>query len=145
MTMNTPPPPPGPPSGSGSGPSQPLTNPLVYYWKRVLLENYAQFQGRARRAEFWWYTLGNVVIAVILVILASLASIFWVLYAIYALAVIVPSVAVAVRRLHDTDKSAWYLLFYLIPFIGGIILIVFWATDSTRGTNQYGTSEKYPS
>ena len=66
------------------------------------------------------------------------------LYAIYALAVIVPSVAVAVRRLHDTDKSAWFLLFYLIPFIGGIILIVFWATDGTRGANDYGMSEKYP-
>jgi uncharacterized membrane protein YhaH (DUF805 family) len=78
------------------------------------------------------------------VVLASIASIFWVLYVIFALAVIVPSIAVSVRRLHDTDKSAWYLLFYLIPFIGGIIMIVFWATDSTRGTNQYGTSEKYP-
>ena len=49
------------------------------------------------------------------------------------------------RPVVGRDKRAWYLLFYLIPFIGGIILIVFWATDSTRGTNQYGTSEKYPS
>ena len=81
----------------------------------------------------------------ILAILASAASIFWVLYFLFALAVIVPSLGVAVRRLHDTSKSAWFLLLYLIPFIGGIILIVIWATDSTPGTNQYGTSEKYPS
>ena len=56
----------------------------------------------------------------------------------------IPSIAVGVRRLHDTGKSAWFLLFYLVPFVGGIIMIVFYAIDSTPGTNQYGTSEKYP-
>ena len=146
MSMDTPPPPPSaatPSSGSG-GATPALANPLVEYWKKVVLENYANFQGRARRAEFWWFTLVNIIAAVVLSILIQVSGIFWVLYAIYVIGLIVPSIAVAVRRLHDTDKSAWYLLIYLIPFVGWIVMIVFYATDSTRGTNQYGVSPKYP-
>ena len=146
MSMDTPPPPPSaatPSSGPG-GATPALANPLVEYWKKVVLENYANFQGRARRAEFWWFTLVNIIAAVVLSILIQVSGIFWVLYAIYVIGLIVPSIAVAVRRLHDTDKSAWYLLIYLIPFVGWIVMIVFYATDSTRGTNQYGVSPKYP-
>jgi uncharacterized membrane protein YhaH (DUF805 family) len=66
-----------------------------------------------------------------------------VLGVIYSLAVLVPGLAVGVRRLHDTDKSGWWLLLALIPIVGIIVLIVFWATDGLPGTNQYGASEKY--
>jgi uncharacterized membrane protein YhaH (DUF805 family) len=145
--MNAPPPPPPPPSapgGSGSAPTAPVGNPLVGYWKQVVLERYAQFTGRARRAEYWWFALATTIVGVILSVLGAVSSIFIILYYVYALAVLIPSLAVGIRRLHDTDRSGWWLLIALIPLIGVIVLIVFLATDSTRGTNQYGTSEKYP-
>jgi uncharacterized membrane protein YhaH (DUF805 family) len=144
VSMQPPPPPPPSAPGSGSGAPQSMKNPLVEYWKQVVLENYANFQGRARRAEFWWFALANIIVFVVLGILTAIASIFVVLEIVVGLALIVPSIAVAVRRLHDTDKSAWFLLLYLVPFVGGIIMIVLYALDSTRGTNQYGISEKYP-
>jgi uncharacterized membrane protein YhaH (DUF805 family) len=139
--MNVPPPP--PPSSGGGTPSPPLSNPLVSYWKLVVLERYAQFTGRSRRAEFWWYFLANFIISVVLNILIGISSIFWVLYVIYGLAVLIPGLAVAVRRLHDTDRSGWWLLIGLIPIVGIIVLIVFWATDGNPGPNRYGVSEKY--
>ncbi len=86
MSMEQPPPPP-PPSGSGGGAPRPaMSNPLISYWKLVVLERYAQFTGRSRRAEFWWYFLANFIITVVLNILVGIASIFVVLYVIYALA-----------------------------------------------------------
>ena len=141
---DVPPPPPSVPGGEYGGAAQPpLPNPLVGYWKRVVLEKYADFTGRARRSEYWWFTLANFVVALVLVLLVAVADIFWVLYVLYALALIVPSIAVTIRRLHDTDKSGWWILIALVPFVGGIILLVFMCIDSTRGANQWGVSEKY--
>jgi uncharacterized membrane protein YhaH (DUF805 family) len=125
-----------------------LPNPLISYWKKVVLENYANFQGRARRAEFWWYFLANVIISVVLNIIDAVIGLgmgggIGVLGLIYSLAVLIPGLAVAVRRLHDTDKSGWWLLLALIPLVGIIVLIVFWATDGDPRPNQYGPSEKY--
>jgi uncharacterized membrane protein YhaH (DUF805 family) len=117
---------------------------LVENWKKVVLENYANFSGRSRRTEFWWFALANLIIGVVLSILGNAAGIFNVIYTLYSLAVLVPSIAVGIRRLHDIGKSGWFLLIGLIPIVGFIILIVWAATDSQRGTNQYGTSEKYP-
>jgi uncharacterized membrane protein YhaH (DUF805 family) len=145
--MDVPPPPPPPPpgtGGSGAPGSPPIGNPLVGYWKQVVLERYAQFTGRARRAEYWWFALANVICIVALLLLSGITKIFLVAYFIYLLALIVPSIAVAVRRLHDTDKSGWWFLIGLVPFVGGIILLVLMCIDSTRGANQYGVSEKYP-
>ena len=73
-------------------------------------------------------------------ILGQVADFFWVLGALYGLAVLIPSLAVAVRRLHDTDKSGWCLLLGLIPCVGLIILIVFFATEGTRGPNRFGAA-----
>ena len=143
MNMDTPPPPP-PPSGNGSGAAALPANPLIGYWKLVVLARYAQFQGRARRAEFWWFVLANIIISVVLLVLTAIASVFIVLYVIFWLGMIIPSLAVGVRRLHDTGKSGWFLLLDLIPLVGPIILLVFFATDGTPGANQYGMSEKYP-
>ena len=137
-------PPPPPPGSGGVVPQPALPNPLVSYWKQVVLERYAQFTGRSRRAEFWWYFLANTIVYIVLNILIAVSSIFWVLYVIYALGVLIPGIAVGIRRLHDTDKSGWWLLLVLIPIVGLIVLIVFWATDGTRGANDYGMSEKYP-
>ena len=141
-------PPPPPPSSYGSVGQPPLPNPLVSYWKRVVLENYTNFTGRARRAEFWWYFLANLIISIVLNIID--AGLGWgsgyggILSGIYGLAVLLPGLAVGIRRLHDTDKSGWWLLLIFIPIVGLIVLLVFWATDSTRGANDYGMSEKYP-
>ena len=142
MSMDQPPPPP-PPGMGGASPQPALSNPLVSYWKQVVLERYAQFTGRSRRAEFWWYVLANFIISVVLNILVGIASIFVVLDLIYVLAVLIPGLAVAIRRLHDTDKSGWWILIGLIPLVGAIVLIVFWATDGKPEPNQYGASEKY--
>jgi len=136
-----PPPPPPPPGIPGGGGSAPPSNPLIGYWKLVVLERYALFQGRAGRPEFWWFTLANVIVAVILNVLAAATSLFLVVYVIYALALIVPSLAVAVRRLHDTDKSGWWILISLVPFVGGIILIVFLCLAGTPGPNRYGVAQ----
>ena len=112
--------------------------PIIENWKLVVLERYAKFDGRAGRAEFWWYVLANVVVYVALAILAQISGIFLILYILYGLAMLVPSIAVAIRRLHDTDKSGWLLLIGLVPFIGAIILLVFYAIEGTPGPNQYG-------
>jgi uncharacterized membrane protein YhaH (DUF805 family) len=137
-------PPPPPPSDFGYGGASPATppdgNPLVGYWKRVVLERYALFTGRSARPEFWWYFLAAAIIGIVFNILIGISSFFFVIYVIYGLAVLIPGLAVGVRRLHDTDKSGWWLLLALIPIVGIIVLIVFWATEGTRGPNRYGAA-----
>jgi uncharacterized membrane protein YhaH (DUF805 family) len=125
-------------------PSPTINNPLIDYWKLVVLGRYAQFDGRARRAEYWWFTLATFILFMIVFVVSAIVKPLFFLSFILWIGLIVPSIAVAIRRLHDTDKSGWFILFGLIPFIGGIILLIFMVTDSTHGTNQYGTSEKYP-
>jgi len=147
MSSTPPPPPPPPPPGvpgGGSGAPQPaLENPLINYWKKAVLENYAEFTGRSRRAEFWWFVLANILIGIVFNVLVAIASFFFILYVIFELAILVPNIAIGIRRLHDTGKSGWWLLIALVPFVGAIVLIVFMATDSTPGTNQWGSSPKY--
>jgi uncharacterized membrane protein YhaH (DUF805 family) len=142
------PPPPPPASYSGGGGAPALPNPLISYWKKVVLENYLNFEGRARRAEFWWYFLANLIISIVLNIIDAAIGLGGgfggLLSGIYGLAVLLPGIAVAIRRLHDTSKSGWWLLIAFVPLVGIIVLIVFWATDSTRGANEHGMSEKYP-
>ena len=111
---------------------------LIESWKLVVLERFAKFDGRAGRAEFWWFVLANLIVVIALAILAGIADIFIILYFLYALAVLIPSIAVAIRRLHDTDKSGWFILLGLIPFVGFIILLVFYIQEGTAGPNNYG-------
>jgi len=112
--------------------------PIIENWKLVVLERYAKFDGRAGRGEFWWFALANILVYLALLILAQISGLFLVLYFLYALAVIVPSIAVAIRRLHDTDKSGWLLLLGFVPLIGVIILLVFYIQEGTAGPNQFG-------
>jgi uncharacterized membrane protein YhaH (DUF805 family) len=122
-------------------------------YKSVLTQKYADFTGRARRAEYWWFVLVNlgvtIGISVVTLILASSndssAGLGAIIYIVYGLGVIVPSFAVAVRRLHDTNKSGWMLLILFIPLVGPILLLVFYFTDGDPGANQYGPSPKYVS
>lgn len=110
-------------------------------WYLKVLRQYADFTGRARRMEYWMFTLINLVVAIVLLIIdATLGTM--VLYWIYALAVLIPGLAVAVRRLHDTGRTGWWLLIGLIPIIGGIVLIVFFATEGERQPNVYGPDPK---
>ncbi|MGB0114746.1 MAG: DUF805 domain-containing protein [Ilumatobacteraceae bacterium] len=118
---------------------------LVESWKLVVTERFAKFDGRAGRAEFWWFALANLVAYAVLLILMGigfaiadgLGLILGVLVVIYIAAVIIPSLALAIRRLHDTDKSGWWLLISLIPF-GGIVLLVFYLLEGTPGPNKFG-------
>ena len=103
--------------------------------------NYANFNGRASRPQFWWFTLFVFVVGLVLSILDRVIfgrSNIGVLSTIWWLATIVPHLAVGCRRLHDTAKSGWYQLLILICCIGYIPLIIFWAQPTTPGPNQYG-------
>jgi uncharacterized membrane protein YhaH (DUF805 family) len=111
---------------------------LINWWKVVVIERFAQFTGRAGRAEFWWFVLANFIVSTVLSLLGRASVIFAVLSAIYGLAVLIPSIAVAIRRLHDTERSGWWLLIILVPLAGIIVLIVFYATEGTPGPNKYG-------
>jgi uncharacterized membrane protein YhaH (DUF805 family) len=113
------------------------------YWYLKVLKNYLGFQGRARRKEYWMFVLFSFIVSIILSILESIANITSsALTGIYALATLLPSLAVSVRRLHDTGRSGWWLLITLIPLIGSIILIVFACQDSEEDDNQYGPNPK---
>lgn len=119
-------------------------------WYRLALKRYAEFNGRSRRKEYWMFTLYNIVIFTVLYLAgfvtllrsSSVATTFFGLAILYSLAVLVPGLAVCVRRLHDIDKSGWFILVSLIPAIGGIILLVLVCLDGTPGDNQYGPSPK---
>ena len=111
---------------------------LVAAWKRVVLERYALFSGRAGRAEFWWFFLANLIVGAILSLLGRAATIFVILYALYGLALIIPSLAVSIRRLHDIGRSGWWILIGLIPIVGVIVLLIFHATAGEPLPNSYG-------
>ena len=111
-----------------------------------VLKKYAVFNGRATRAEYWYFVLFNFIVAVVLAIIDASAglyigSVIGLLGAIYALAVLIPNLAVSVRRLHDINRSGWWLLICLVPFVGAIILLVFFLTKS-KADNKYGPSPK---
>ncbi|MEP7045021.1 MAG: DUF805 domain-containing protein [Dokdonella sp.] len=117
-------------------------------WYVGVLKQYFAFEGRARRKEYWMFTLINVIISIVLMgvdhVLGTLSATSGIglLGGIYALAVLLPSLAVSVRRLHDTDRSGWWLLICLVPLIGGIVLLVFMCLEGTRGTNRFGADPK---
>jgi uncharacterized membrane protein YhaH (DUF805 family) len=117
---------------------------MIDWYLKVIKENYANFEGRARRSEYWYYTLMNIIIAIVLFTLSVAAYQLIFLYWLYALAVFIPGLAVTVRRLHDTNKSGWFFLVVFIPLIGGIWLIVLLATEGDSGSNNYGQDPKNP-
>ncbi|AXG81017.1 DUF805 domain-containing protein [Streptomyces paludis] len=110
-------------------------------WYLDVLKNYAVFNGRARRQEYWMFFLINIIVAIVVGIIGNVLDLT-ILSTIYALAVFIPNLAVGARRLHDTGKSGWMLLLGLIPLVGFIILIVFFATEGEKGPNAYGPDPK---
>lgn len=117
-------------------------------WFLIALKKYATFEGRSRRSEYWYFVLFYLLIYIGLFVLEGLVSGFGgagsvgILPGIFALAMLVPSLSVGVRRLHDTGRTGWWLLIALIPLIGGIVLLVFTVQDSDPGSNQYGENPK---
>lgn len=111
-------------------------------WYLAVLKNYAGFSGRARRTEYWMFLLFNMIIALVLGVVDGLFGSPGVLGTIYSLAVFIPSIAVSMRRLHDTGRSGWWMLIGFVPLIGAIVLLIFFAQDSMQGDNQYGPSPK---
>lgn len=112
----------------------------------LALKKYAVFSGRASRAEYWYFALFSFLIGLILGFVDSSVSItsngMGILSMLFSLAFFIPSLAVGTRRLHDINKSGFWWLIILVPFIGGIVLLVFFATDSQPGDNQYGPNPK---
>ena len=117
------------------------------------LKKYAVFHGRAHRAEFWWFVLFNAIFSFALNITfgarvgvpeesVSSASPLAILPAIYGLAVLLPAIGVSIRRLHDTNRSGWWLLIAFFPIVGAIVLIVFYAQAGDAGENQFGADPK---
>jgi len=117
-------------------------------WYIEVLKKYAVFSGRARRKEYWFFCLFNIIISIVL----SIIDVFLLgtepeagvglLGTLYALAVLIPALAVSVRRLHDTDRTGWWLLIAIVPLIGFIVLLVFMLLDSTPGENKHGPNPK---
>jgi uncharacterized membrane protein YhaH (DUF805 family) len=110
-------------------------------WYLKVLSQYAQFNGRARRKEYWFYALFNFIVSLLLTLIGRLIHLNWLDY-LYGLLVFIPTLAVTVRRLHDTGRRGWWILIELIPIIGTIILLIFVCLDSQPGTNKYGPNPK---
>ncbi len=121
------------------------------WYLKVLRDNFANFEGRARRKEYWMFALFNMLFIIAIYVLliigiisesGAISTVAGLLLSVYVLALLVPSIAVVVRRLHDQDKSGtWYFIAF-IPIIGGIWLLVLMATEGTNGPNQYGEDPK---
>lgn len=111
-------------------------------WYLKVLRQYADFSGRARRTEYWMFVLFNFIFGVVAAILDASIGSWGLLSLFYGLAVLIPGLAVVVRRLHDTGKSGWMILISLIPIIGAIWLFVLMVLDSDPGDNQYGPNPK---
>ncbi|MEV1144744.1 DUF805 domain-containing protein [Micromonospora sp. NPDC049799] len=116
---------------------------------KSVLTQYVGFKGRARRSEYWWFALFSFLVSLVAGFLDGVLGMslgeggsLGVLGLIVSLALLLPTLAVAVRRLHDTDKSGWWLLIGLVPLVGGIVLLVFFVKDGTPGTNRFGDDPK---
>ena len=127
----------------------------------TLTRHYADFQGRARRSEYWYFQLANVLLSLAMqavssfltltavafeneVVVGALFGLTTLLSSLVSLGLLVPGVCVGIRRLHDTGRSGWWMLLWLIPCVGWIVLIVFYCEDSQRGGNAWGPNPKWP-
>ena len=109
---------------------------------KSVFTQYVGFSGRARRSEYWYFVLFNFIVSFVLSFLGNYVGFFSILGTIWSLAVLLPSLAVCVRRLHDIGKAWTWILLGLIPVVGQIILIVFFCQDSQPGENQFGPNPK---
>ncbi|MFH6961199.1 DUF805 domain-containing protein [Flavobacterium plurextorum] len=121
---------------------------MIEWYKKVVFENYANFSGRARRSEYWYYTLATIIVSIILSTLDNFAGLTFgladsgILSSIYSLLVFLPGLGVLVRRLHDVGKSGWFFLIVLLPIAGVIWLLIVLCTEGNSGANAYGPDPK---
>ena len=114
---------------------------MIKWYKKALFENYANFNGRARRKEFWYYLLANYILLIIAAIIDNAAGLkigvlpYGITYLVVAFGTLIPSLAVQVRRLHDVGKSGWFIL---VP----IYNLVLYCTNGDQGENDYGSDPK---
>jgi uncharacterized membrane protein YhaH (DUF805 family) len=127
-------------------------------WMLLPLKRYVDFQGRSRRKEYWMFTLGMILVGLawglVFAVLGGMsegsdgiggiAMIWAILGGLAYLAILLPSIAVQVRRFHDQDKSGWLVLIGLVPYVGGLIVFVFMCLEGTRGPNRFGPDPKDP-
>ncbi len=126
-------------------------------WMLMPLKRYADFSGRSRRKEYWMFFLFNMIVLFGLAIVGGILGAFTPsatgemglggglvigLFGLYALAIFIPSLAVQVRRFHDQDKSGWFVLLGFIPYVGGIVVLVFMCLEGTKGKNRFGDDPK---
>jgi uncharacterized membrane protein YhaH (DUF805 family) len=137
---------PAPAYSGGSAPAPQMGMPEAV---STVLTQYATFSGRARRSEFWWFFLASFLASVVAAIIdgaigSDLGGGTGVVGLLLTLALAIPTLAVGARRLHDTGRSGWWQLIAVVPLVGIILLIVWWATDGHPNPNQHGPSPKYP-
>ena len=118
-------------------------------WYLKVMKQYADFNGRARRKEYWMFLLFNIIFALVAMLVDNLLGMrineqipYGYLYLLYGLATFIPGIAVGVRRLHDVGKSGWWYLIAFIPLIGGLYLLYLFIQDGTPGSNDYGVNPK---
>jgi uncharacterized membrane protein YhaH (DUF805 family) len=126
-----------------------LNKDLLMQWLKQVIAKYATFRGRARRREYWRYILYYVIAFVTLVLVDMLTGTFNIesqlgfLSGLFLLFMLIPSVAVAVRRLHDTERSGWWVLLAFLPLIGQLVLLFFFIQEGDEGDNAYGPDPKF--
>ena len=117
-------------------------------WFVEAMRKYAVFKGRARRKEYWWFLLVYILVSVVLTVLDGIIGQYdaqsgmGLLSGLFALGTFLPALAVAVRRLHDTDRSGWWVLITLVPLVGLLVFVFFMARSGTAGDNRFGTDPK---
>ncbi|WP_171112657.1 MULTISPECIES: DUF805 domain-containing protein [Streptomyces] len=113
------------------------------HWFVEVVKKYAVFSGRARRKEYWMYTLFYMIIAIVLAIVDATVLGSQILSLILAVGLLLPSLGVTVRRLHDTGRTGWWILIGIVPLVGSIVLLVFLCLDGETGANKYGENPKF--
>jgi uncharacterized membrane protein YhaH (DUF805 family) len=116
-------------------------------WYLDAWKNYVTFTGRSRRKAYWMFVLFNIIAAVLAGVIDNALGLagkdgYGPISGLYSLAVFIPGLALAIRRLHDTGRTGWWMLLGLIPLFGWIILLIFFVTDSQPGSNPYGPNPK---
>ncbi|MEC0090378.1 DUF805 domain-containing protein [Paenibacillus macquariensis] len=110
-------------------------------WYLKVLKNYVGFEGRARRTEYWMFALVSFIVSIVLLTLQLITNLTPLFTTLYSLFILLPTLAVTVRRLHDTGRSGWWYFISFIPLVGGIIIFVFTCLDSVED-NEYGPNPK---
>jgi len=106
--------------------------------RKAILENYCNFSGRASRSEYWWYALFTLLLGSVLSVIFGDGSVAYIISGVVSIALFLPGLGLAVRRLHDTGKCGWWVLLSLIPLVGLVILVIWMCQPSTPADNQYG-------